>query len=179
MTDDAGHTDDTEPDLDLEPGLVLRLEEVRMLRTLSHQLRRRLQSRGAGADPVVARLFPQVVRGDDETDRSARALIHEDLLQERLAHLDELLSLLGDEDDHVDLVDDQPQLLLGVLNDLRLSLAVSAGLDQPRDERGELDEATERAAALLDWMAWWQERVLREIDPDALRFYDEESDLSA
>jgi hypothetical protein len=172
-------TDPGTPELE-DPPLELRSEEVQMLRTLSQQLRRRLEGgHRAGDDPVVARLFPQAVRDDEAEDRSARALIHDDVLRRRLAHLDQLLAVLGEQDEPVLLTDDQPQLLLGVLNDLRLSLAVSAGLDRPKEERGELDAAAEQAAAMLDWMAWWQERVLRDIDPDALRFYDEESDLSA
>jgi len=161
-----------------EPVVIeLRVEEVRMLRTLGEQLRQRLQG---PPDRVVQRLFPQVVRDDAALDRDARRLIHDDLMRERLARLEDVLGLLPDDGAAtVGLVDDQPQLLMGLLNDLRLSLAVSVGLDQPVEERAEPDEATEQAAALMDWLAWWQERILRSIDPDALRFYEEESDLSA
>lgn len=160
-----------------EVVIELRAEEVRMLRMLGDQLRQRLQG---PRDAVVERLFPQIVRNDEATDRDARRLIHDDLMRERLARLDGVLALLPDDGAaSVALVDDQPPLLLGLLNDLRLSLAVSAGLDRPVEDRTEPDETTEQVAALLDWLAWWQERILRAIDPDALRFYEEESDLSA
>ncbi|MDX1509733.1 MAG: DUF2017 family protein [Nitriliruptorales bacterium] len=157
--------------------LVLSANEVHLLRQLSVQLLGLLEE---GTDAVVERLFPRVIRSDAEEDRDARLLIHQDLMRERLARLGEVLGVLDvDPGQPVDLVDDQPLLLMGVLNDLRLSLAVQSGLHSPAADREELDDDGRQMAALMDWLAWWQERILRLVDPDALRFYDEESDLSA
>ena len=163
--------------LDDDTPLALSANEVRLLRRLSMQLIGLLEE---GTDAVVERLFPRVIRSDAAEDLDARQLIHQDLMRERLTRLGEVLDLLDIEPGQpLELVDDQPRLLMGVLNDLRLSLAVQSGLHSPGMDRDQLDEEGRQMAAMMDWLAWWQERILRLLDPEALRFYDEESDLSA
>ena len=157
--------------------LVLSPDEVHLLRRLSIQLLDLLET---GSDAVVERLFPRVIRSDAVEDRDARLLIHGDLMRERLARLGEVVDVLDVETGQpVELIDEQPLLLMGVLNDLRLSLAVQTGLHSPGADRETLDDNGRQMAAMMDWLAWWQERILRLVDPESLRFYDEESDLSA
>jgi hypothetical protein len=152
--------------------------EVELLQSLQQGLRNTLEG-GDHRDPIVRRLFPATVSDDDEADRELRGLIHDDLLRTRLEGLDTLLALLErgtrrGGSVRVELVEDEPMVVLGVLNDLRLAIGAQVGIEQlDRDELDPEDPVAYRVA-VMDHLAWLQEQLLHVLDPASTRVYDEE-----
>jgi len=140
-----------------------------LLRQLRAQLREALASPDAD-DPIIKRLFPPAILGDPEAEREMRALLIDDLLTSRLAGLDALVELLDRGTPHrgsvrIDLVDDEPLLVLGVLNDVRL--AIGARIDIEALDRASLaiDDPVQYRLALMDHLGWWQEQLLSIMSP--------------
>lgn len=152
--------------------------EVRILRELRDGLRAQLADADS-SDPVIDRLFPPAVKDDDLVDVEVRALIHDELLQGRLEALDALTEILDRATPHrgrhrVELVGDEPGLVLGVLNDLRLALGARVGIqDLDRDEIDE-DHPAAWSIAVLDHFAWLQEQLIAELDPPSV--FDADAD---
>ena len=145
-------------------------EEVELLRSLQQGIRVTLEE-GDAQDPVVSRLFPRAVTDDDEADAELRRLLRDDLLASRQAGLDALVAILDRCERHrgrlrVTLEDDEPLLVLGVLNDLRL--AIGARIDIERlDRRGvSADDPVAYRLAVMDHLGWWQEQLLTLLEPD-------------
>lgn len=179
--------------LRIEPsgdGFVFRLHEteVDLLVALRAGLEATLDT--AQPDhPVIARLFPLAVHGDEGADRELRRLMRDDLLEQRRAGLEALAEVLGrsrplhdesgqaneDADDarqhmavrEVDLSVDDARLMVGVLNDLRLAIAsqlpaaILARTEMPDDDVAERLEVVDHLAAL-------QHLLLTVLDPDAV-----------
>lgn len=165
-------------------GDVVRMQvtgkELDLLRRLRDEMRDLLTGAREG-DPVTERLFPPAVTGDDEADSDLRGMIHDDLLESRLAALDDLLAVLDRAERRrrlhtVDLRDDEPAMVLGVLNDLRLALGARVGLATVELRELVADESSHASLALMDWFAMWQEQLLVALDPMAARHYDEPHD---
>lgn len=153
-------------------GDVVRLEleefEVELLRTLPAGLRTLLADPDT-SDPVVARLFSPCVAGDQEIDLEVRRLIFEDLLRERLAGLEALAEILDRGVTRrgrfrVDLVADEPELVLGVLNDLRLTLGARIGIEHLDRDNLPSQHPVLPTLAVMDHLGWLQEQLLRVID---------------
>ncbi|MFP4634883.1 MAG: DUF2017 family protein [Nitriliruptoraceae bacterium] len=147
--------------------------EVELLRSARDQLRAALDS-GDPDDPVLRRLFPAPVLGDESVAAEVRDLLADQLHAQRVAQLDELLAILdrGQRSRgvlRVDLVDDEPLLVLGVLNDLRL--AIGASIDVEALDRATIDEDHPHAypLAVMDYLGMWQEQLLAIIDPESVR----------
>jgi len=158
----------------------LRDEEVSLLRRLRDELHAVL-THGEPDDPVAERLFPPAVSGDAEADGELRRLMHDDLLQSRLTALDEVLGYLDRGTRHrrrtvVDLVEGEPVLVLGVLNDMRLALGARVGFDHVADRDAELDDPRAATLAVMDYLAMWQEQLLAVLDPSSTAHYDEGHD---
>ncbi len=123
------------------------------------------------ADPALHRLFPPAVRGDDLEDADARSAFYDDLLTSRLAGLDALGEIVERAEHRrggrrrTVLVDDEPALVLGVINDLRLALAARIGMDHVEQRDLDADDPMRQAIAILDHLAWMQEQLVRLIDP--------------
>ncbi len=154
----------------------LRAGEASLLRSLLDELQSLLDDR-LSDDAVVQRLFPATVTGDDEADREVRDLVHGNVQDGKVAAARQVQDLLGPEDERAVtavLRDEEPVLVLGVLNDLRLALGARVG-----DEHllgTDLDAVPPRELALMQLMshlAAWQEELLGVLDPASLGFYDD------
>jgi hypothetical protein len=140
-------------------------DEVAVLRGLPEQLRTVL---GEGGDePVNRRLFPPAYLevADVERDAEYRRLMHDDLVEEKLANLDLVTGSLERGSASVrrwtvELTDEEATAWLGVINDLRLALGVR--LDITEDYDGEVDDTDPRAPAfrLLSYLGWLEEQLL-------------------
>jgi hypothetical protein len=140
-------------------------DEVAVLRGLPDQLRTVL---GEDEDePVNRRLFPPAYLdvADVERDSEYRRLMHDDLVEEKLANLDLVTGSLGRGSTTVrrwtvELTDEEAAAWLGVLNDLRLALGVR--LDVTEDFDGDVDDTDPRAPALhlLSYLGWLEEQLL-------------------
>lgn len=151
--------------------------EVGLLRSMRDGLYAALAS-GDPQDPVVERLFPQAVLGDAESDAELRRLLHDDLLAERLAALDDLVALLERGVAHrgglrVDLDLEEASLVLGVLNDLRLSIGARIGIEEVDRDTITEEDPTWYRLAVMDHFAWLQEQLLAVLDPESVRVHDE------
>jgi hypothetical protein len=146
--------------------------EVDLLRNTRDGVRAALAG-GDVTDPIVQRLFPRTLDDDDEGDAELRRLLHDDLLAARLAGLDALVDVLDRGTPHrghlrVDLRDDEPLLVLGVLNDLRLAIGARIGIeDLDRREVAEDDPVSYRLA-VMDHLAGMQEQLLAILDPPSV-----------
>lgn len=152
--------------------------EVDLLTDLAASIREALESDDV-TDPALHRLFPVAVEDDEIEDATARLQFHDALLESRLRGLDALTEVLDraevrrGEVRRVTLVDDEPALFLGVMNDVRLALAARIGMDHV--ERRDLAEGDDRLAglAVLDHLAWLQEQLVRILDPEASAHQDD------
>jgi len=159
----------------------LRSEEVDLLQRMRDELQSVLAAEDPD-DPVHQRLFPGTVIMDDDADVELRRLIHDDLLRSRLEALDELGVYLDRAHRHrgryvTDLVDEEPAIVLGTLNDIRLALAARVGTDVLEAREFVSDPATQTTLAVMDWFGMWQEQLLVAMDPESARHYDEGHDL--
>jgi hypothetical protein len=151
--------------------------EVELLRTTRDGVRAAVAS-GDTTDPIVQRLFPRALAGDDDADGELRRLLHDDLLASRLTGLDALVEVLDRGRPHrgllrVDLQDDEPLLVLGVLNDLRLAIGARVGIeDLDRTELTEDDPVTYRLA-VMDHLAGMQEQLLAILDPPSVSVHED------
>jgi hypothetical protein len=140
-------------------------DELAVLRGLPDQLRTVL---GEDEDePVNRRLFPPAYLdvADIERDAEYRRLMHDDLVEEKLANLDLVTASLERGSASVrrwtvELTDEEAAAWLGVLNDLRLALGVR--LDITEDYDGDVDDTDPRAPAfrLLSYLGWLEEQLL-------------------
>ena len=145
-------------------------QELEVLRTLPEQLRTVLTAPaapGPAANPVTERLFPPAYRdpADAEHDDEYRRLVHDDLLDAKLANLDLVegtleRGTLSLRRWTVELSDEEAMAWLGVLNDLRLAIGVRLGMEEDFD--GRVDDADPDAPAmhLLAYLGWLEELLL-------------------
>ena len=89
--------------------------ERRILRDLAEQLRALLLD---GSEPSLRRLFPMAHPDDEVKEREYQSLVHDNLLEHRLATLDEFEATL----DATTLTVEQTERWMTALNDLRLVL---------------------------------------------------------
>jgi hypothetical protein len=143
----------------------LGLDEVALLRELPEQLRAVLVD--PADDPVTQRLFPPAYLEPEDLERDAeyRRLMHDELVQAKLANLDVVTETLARGSASlrrwtVDLTEEEAGAWLGALNDLRLALGVRLGITEDFD--GEVDEADPQAPAmrLLAYLGWLEEHLL-------------------
>jgi hypothetical protein len=140
-------------------------QELAVLRGLPEQLRAVLIE--GGDDPVNRRLFPPAYLEPEDAERDVeyRGLMHDELVQAKLANLEVVTGTLERGTPTlrrwtVDLTEEEATAWLGVLNDLRLALGVR--LDITEDFDGQVDEADPRAPAmhLLSYLGWLEEHLL-------------------
>jgi uncharacterized protein DUF2017 len=140
-------------------------DEVAVLRGLPDQLRTVLAE--GDQEPVNRRLFPPAYLevADVERDAEYRRLMHDDLVQAKLANLALVTDTLARGTSSirrwtVELTEDEAAAWLGVLNDLRLALGVR--LDITEDFDGDVDDTDPRAPALrlLSYLGWLEEQLL-------------------
>ena len=145
-------------------------EEVELLRSLQQGIRRALED-GDDDDPVIARLFPRAVSDDDEADVELRRLLRDDLLESRQVGLDALIEVLDRCEPRrgrmvVELEDDEPLLVLGVFNDLRLAIGARIGVDDLDRQDIPPGDPLAYRLAVMDLLGWWQEQLLALLDPE-------------
>jgi hypothetical protein len=142
-------------------SFTIRLSEPEqvLLKSLLAQLRSLLKLEGGGEiteGSGVRRLFPTAYPGRDDLEAEYQGMVHDDLLQQRLAAIDQV------EDTIVLPSLDQGQLetWLRTFNDLRLVLGTR--LDVSEDDTGPIDpedpEAPARAA--YEYLGWLLESTV-------------------
>ena len=127
--------------------------EQLLLKSLLAQLRTLLKVEGGGEiteDSGVRRLFPTAYPGRDDLEAEYQAMVHDDLLAQRLAAIDQV------EDTIVLPALDEEQLgtWLRTFNDLRLVLGTR--LDVSEDDTGPIDpdDPEAPAQAAYEYLGW-------------------------
>jgi Domain of unknown function (DUF2017) len=140
-------------------------DEVAVLRGLPDQLRTVLAE--GGPDPVNERLFPPAYLAPADAEQAAeyQRLVHDELVQAKLANLDVVTDTLARGSMNarrwtVELTEEEAMAWLGTLNDLRLALGVR--LEITEDFDGQVDDADPRAPGmhLLSYLGWLEEHLL-------------------
>lgn len=96
------------------------------------------------ADPVVARLFPDVYPDDPDTSAELRRYIEDDLKSAKLDQAGAMLAALPPGGGEVRLDAEQAEVWLRGLTDARLALGMQLGLRDDTDLVEEMDEAVLR-----------------------------------
>jgi hypothetical protein len=142
--------------------------ERHLLRLLGTEVAGLLADGDVAADPVVARLLPDAHRSDPIEAHGLRALLEDDLRATKRAALDVLVDLPATPGPVV-LDEDEAELWLRALNDVRLALGVRLELTEDvheRLERGELDPDDAWLARLdvYDALTWLQGSLIEALD---------------
>lgn len=144
------------PVLRAGPGrLVLCLEphERRILASLVGQLRSELEDpESAAPDGALARLYPPAFPDDPQAEAAYADLVHADLVDTRRDRVAVVEATL----DADELDDAQAAAWLGTLNDLRLVLGASLGIEDGADattpDQDDPDAMREAVFAYLGWL---------------------------
>ena len=115
-------------------------------------------------DPVLARLLPDAYRDDTEAAGEFRRFTEQELRSGKLAAAQTVLDTLPEEGGRVELTEEDAQVWLRALNDVRLALGVRLDITEDTAQRSQdLDPADPRAAYLwvYDWLTYLQETLVR------------------
>jgi hypothetical protein len=140
-------------------GYTLRIPppEREVLATIPPMLRE-LLSGGDSEDPAMRRLFPRAYMDDETASAEFDSVVHDDLLEQRLAAIDTMERTLAAER----LSEDELLAWLASINDLRLVLGVRLSVTEestPLDFSA--DPETERAFALYAYLSYLEEDAVR------------------
>jgi hypothetical protein len=139
-------------------GFDLRIPEPEreVLVTLPGTLRALLLS-GDADDPALERLYPKAFADDEEASTEFDAIVHDDLLRQRLAAIDTMERTL--QADH--LTEEELMAWLAALNDLRLVLGVRLAVtEEATDADYAGDPEAGRAYELYRYLSYLEEHVV-------------------
>ncbi|HEX2241423.1 MAG TPA: DUF2017 family protein [Actinomycetota bacterium] len=156
-------------------AIALEADEREAMRRLVGEMRTFLTAEIPRQDAVRARLFPNAYE-DEESEAGYREMVEADLEQAKRAALDTVAQTLGDQDEDLEvaLLPNEVQAWLTLLTDLRLSLGTRLEVTEEKMS-AEIDAADPDgpAYAMLDWLGWFQESMLRYLDPEKQRLQEE------
>jgi hypothetical protein len=151
----------------VDDGMLLALDadEVALMDELAGSLLLRVGgSMWDASDPILARLAPTASRGDEGVADEMRGMLVEGLMDTRRLRLEALRADLdtwgGSRGVEHTLDREEAERLVEVLNDMRLALGASVGVESL--EREELADDDPRAATLglMDHLGWMQGRLI-------------------
>ena len=115
-------------------------------------------------DPVLARLLPDAYTGDAEAAGDFRRFTERELRDGKAAAARTVLATLPAEGGRVRLSEEEAQVWLRALNDVRLALGVRLSITEDFEIRTkDLDPADPRSAYMwiYDWLTYLQETLVR------------------
>jgi Domain of unknown function (DUF2017) len=115
-------------------------------------------------DPVLARLLPDAYRDDNEAAGEFRRFTEQELRSGKVAAAQTVLATLPESGGRVELSEEEAQVWLRALNDVRLALGVRLAITEDFAQRVEdLDPGDPRSAYLwvYDWLTYLQETLVR------------------
>lgn len=141
--------------------LLLDDAETDLIRRIAGELRALLTTAPNTDDPVVERLFPAAYE-DNIDEAKYQELIGNDLVTHKVEALDAIASSLGDVGSDVSLEGDALHAWLAGLTDLRLAIGTRLEVDEEM-MAADIDpsDAEGRSLAVLHWLGWIQEGILR------------------
>jgi NADPH:quinone reductase-like Zn-dependent oxidoreductase len=144
---------------------VLDADEVHLIVTFAGSLAHRVSSRSGDAhDPILARFAPTASRGDEDAARELRAMMLDGLMDTRQARLEALCDALdswgGGAGVAHTLDRAEAERLVEVLNDLRLALGASVGIEALDRDELPVDDHRIDTLHLMDHLGWMQGRLI-------------------
>jgi len=118
----------------------------------------------APEDPVLARLFPDAYRDDDEKSAEFRRYTESSLREAKHANARTALATLDAPGSEHRLTDTEVQAWLGALNDLRLALGTKLDVSEDWHEQAaalDPDDPTLVIFTVYDWLSGLQELLIR------------------
>ena len=115
-------------------------------------------------DPVLARLLPDAYSDDTEAAGDFRRFTEQELRNGKAAAARTVLATLPEDGGRVRLSEEEAQVWLRALNDVRLALGVRLSITEDFDARSaDLDPADPRSAYMwiYDWLTFLQETLVR------------------
>jgi hypothetical protein len=115
-------------------------------------------------DPVLARLLPDAYADDAEAAGDFRRFTEQELRDGKAAAARTVLATLPEDGGRIRLSDEEGQVWLRALNDVRLALGVRLSITEDFDARAaDLDPADPRSAYMwiYDWLTFLQETLVR------------------
>ena len=115
-------------------------------------------------DPVLARLLPDAYSDDSEAAGDFRRFTEQELRNGKAAAARTVLATLPEDGGRVRLSEEEAQVWLRALNDVRLALGVRLSITEDFDARtADLDPADPRSAYMwiYDWLTFLQEPLVR------------------
>jgi hypothetical protein len=115
-------------------------------------------------DPVLARLLPDAYADDTEAAGDFRRFTEQELRNGKAAAARTVLATLPEDGGRVRLSEEEAQVWLRALNDVRLALGVRLSITEDFDARAaDLDPADPRSAYMwiYDWLTFLQETLVR------------------
>jgi hypothetical protein len=115
-------------------------------------------------DPVLARLLPDAYADDSEAAGDFRRFTEAELRDGKAAAARTVLATLPEDGGKVRLTEEEAQVWLRALNDVRLALGVRLSITEDFEARvQELDPADPRSAYMwvYDWLTFLQETLVR------------------
>jgi hypothetical protein len=110
---------------------------------------------------VYERLFPRTYE-DDKDEAAYRDLIGNDLLTHKINAVDTMTRSLGADESDVTLDDEELELWLATLTDLRLAIGTRLDVDEQRmSEDIRTDDPDAQSLAVMHWLGWIQEGLLQ------------------
>ncbi len=150
-------------------------DEREAFRLLLAEMRTLLTAEIPPTDPVRARLFPRAYE-EEESEINYQDMVEGDLEQAKRAALDSVARTLGNEEGDLEiaLLPEEVQAWLTLLTDLRLALGTRLEVTHEK-MASEIDPADPdaRSYEILDWLGWFQESMLRYLDPEKQRMQEE------
>lgn len=141
--------------------LLLDDAETDLLRRMAGELRALLTGLDTADDPVVGRLFPATYE-DAAEQASFQGIVGDDLLKLKLEALDAVSTSLGRRSSEIDLEGELLHMWLACLTDLRLALGTRLEVDEEiMSTEVDPDDPNARSIAVLHWLGWIQEGILR------------------
>ena len=132
-------------------------EERHLLRSLPEQLRAALEA----GDPAVVRLFPPAHPDDAEASDRYRALVGDQLLEERLRALETIEATI----DAPELDEEQINAWLTTLNDVRLVLGTQLDVSEDPEPLPEDDPDAPRMA-VYGYLGWLVSEIVDALSED-------------
>ncbi len=115
-------------------------------------------------DPVLARLLPDAYADDTEAAGDFRRFTEQELRNGKAAAARTVLATLPEDGGRVRLSEEEAQVWLRALNDVRLALGVRLSITEDFEARAaDLDPADPRSAYMwiYDWLTFLQETLVR------------------
>ena len=115
-------------------------------------------------DPVLARLLPDAYPDDTEAAGDFRRFTEQELRDGKAAAARTVLATLPEDGGRIGLSEEDAQVWLRALNDVRLALGVRLSITEDFDARvADLDPADPRSAYMwvYDWLTYLQETLVR------------------